>query len=377
MRRPRIPFLSLLTLLLPVALLAVVLPAAPGTAGEEPPPPTLVGVALSRSTVAVTRLASEPVIISVHLRDATGVVEASDPEIPAPWPLAVLTHTSGPATGGAPPFTARDLDLTSGTAKDGFWTATMQVPSTYEGTWQVSLVVAQNSAGSVLSVDPRTRGISRALVVHATHQPSVTFGIAPSVLVGARKTLAVKGRVVDADSGSPVRGLLLTLGGGRRENCGAFGYGGSAWTRTDSRGYYAFVGLPADEGYYCVLSTLPQRQGTLDQFRITTLLRRFGEPVLQPVVTASVAHTPVRVGESVAVEGKVAAAQPLFGPQVLLQRRTRSVWRTVDTSRVRPSGRYTVSATPPGPGNWRYRVLLPGRYTIRTAVSPVVLVGAR
>jgi hypothetical protein len=359
------------------AALAPGLVSGSPAAAAEPAPPTLVDVRLSRTTVAVRGLATVAVTVSVHLTDPSGVVESSNPEIPAPWPLVQLTKVSGPKTGGAPTYAARDLDLTSGTPQDGSWTTTIKVPSTYEGTWQVTNVTAQNKAGGTLSVDPRTKGITRTLGVTGSHQPALSFGFAPPVVVGAQRRFDVKGRAVDADTGAPVKGLVLTLGTGKQENCGAFGYGGSASTVTDAHGYYAFKALGTDEFYYCVISTVPAKRTGIDQYRTTTLLFRWANPPIQPVISAAADRTPVRVGETVAIRGSVAPLQYTSGRQILLQRLVSGTWRTVDTAVIRQSGRYTLEATPPSAGNHRYRAYTVARFFILAASSPVVLVGAR
>jgi hypothetical protein len=313
----------------------------------------------------------------VHLKDPAGVIESTNTEIPAPWPLVALQRTSGRSTSGAPATTYRDLNFTSGTPQDGIWTATVLVPSTYEGTWQVSQVVAQDEDGGSLFVDPRTVGITRTLTVTATHQPSLSLGFAPAVVVGAAKPVAVKGRAVDADTGAPIAGLLLTLGNGRQENCGAYGYGGSAWTVTDRNGYYAFRGRPSDEGYLCVISPLPQRRRTLDQYRDTTLLFRSGSPTIQPVVSAAPDRSTVTAGETVAIRGHVSPVQQMTGHQIVLQRLVGRTWRQVGSSYVRASGRYTLYATPATRGVHLYRAVTAGIANVRAGVSPTVRITAR
>jgi len=364
-----------------LALVPLLTPAGPAgsahAAAADPPPPTLVDVQLSRTAVTVSGLRTVEVTVSVHLVDPAGVAETSNPEIPAPWPLVGLTRTSGRSTSGAPQSVYRDLDLTSGTAQDGTWTAKLLVPSTYEGTWQVSYLAAQDGDGGSLFVDPRTAGITRTLTVTATHQPSLSFGFAPAVVVGAATSVAVKGRAVDADTGAPIAGLLLTLGNGRQENCGAYGYGGSAWTVTDARGYYAFGGRRPDEGYFCVISPLPQRRRTLDQYRDTTLLFRSGSPTVQPVLSAAPDRSTGTAGATVAIRGNAGPLASMTGRQILLQRLVGRTWRQVGSSYVRASGRYTLYATPPTRGVHLYRAVTTAIATLRAGVSPTVRITAR
>jgi hypothetical protein len=374
MHMPRRTATALLAL---VPLLSLAGPAV--AADGDPPPPTVVDVQLSRTAVSVRGLQGVKVTVSVHLKDPAGVVETGNPEIPAPWPLVGLERTSGGATRGAPRSTYLDLDLTSGTAQDGIWTATLLVPSTYEGTWQVSWLVAEGrdgAAGGGLYADPRTLGITRTLTVSATHQPSLSFGFAPAVVVGSGGPVAVKGRAVDADTGAPIAGLQLTLGSGRSENCGAFGYGGSAWTVTDARGYYAFRGRRPDEGYFCVISPLPQRRTALNQYRNTTLLFRTGSPTIRPVLSAAADRSTVRAGATVAIRGRAAPTASMAGRQIVLQRLVGRHWRKVGSSYVRPSGRYTLYATPPTRGVHRYRAVTAAVGTLLAGVSPTVRITA-
>ncbi len=371
MHLPRPAAAALLAL---VPLLTLTGPAA--AADGDPPPPTLVDVRLSRSAVTVSGLRGVEVTVSVHLRDPAGVVETSNPEIPAPWPLVALQRTSGRSTSGAPRALYRGLDLTSGTAQDGIWTAKVLVPSTAEGTWQVSWVVAQDGEGGTLAVDPRTAGITRTLTVTATHQPSLSFGFAPAVVVG-NGAVAVKGRAVDADTGAPIAGLLLTLGTGRRENCGAYGYGGTAWATTDRRGYYTFAARRVDELAFCVISPLPQRRRTLDPYRDTTLLFRSGSPTIRPVLSAAPDRSTVPAGETVAIRGHAAPLAQLAGAQILLQRLVGRTRRQVGSSYVRASGRWTLYATPPARGAHLYRAVTAAAGTLLAGVSPTVRITAR
>lgn len=67
-------------------------------------------------------------------------------------PYVVLTRVSGgPAvTEGA------ELALTSGTAQDGVWSATIQVPSTWNGRWEPSRLVAVDEGSGASTSTPGT-----------------------------------------------------------------------------------------------------------------------------------------------------------------------------------------------------------------------------
>jgi len=329
-------------------------------------------VTLSRSSVAVSGLNTVTVTVMVHLTDPVGVVESSASETGAPLPQVGLSRVSSPGTAGAPSQDSRDLNLASGTGRDGVWTAAIRVPSTYDGSWQVTAVWATNSQDGSLFVDPRKVGITRTLTVRGSRQPSLSLGFSPKVPVG-NQAVNIKGRAVDADTGRPLAGILLNLGAGS-ENCGVFDYGGAGSVTTNAKGYYVFRRAP-DANVFCVISTIPPKRGAIDRYSTTTLLYRSGGVLVQPTISASVDHTPIHLGETVAIRGSVAPSTFVY-PGVFLQRYSGGHWRTVGTAHVRASGRYTAYATPPTRGNHRYRVHTQAYFNRLPAYSRVVLVGA-
>jgi hypothetical protein len=382
MRRLRMRRVTVATVACVAALL---LPSPPQVYGRdaEPTAPHLVDVTLSRTSVAVARSDMVPVTVEVRLTHENGVPETADVDgLGAPWPAVVLSKVTPSTTAGAPSGTYRDLDRTSGTARDGVWSAEILVPATYHGRWQVTRVIAAGDQGLVLDVDPREIGMTRTLSVAGSHVPRLSFGFAPDPVVGNYPSVDVKGRITDSDTGAPMSGMLLTLGAYSAENCGAFGWGGSAATTTNAMGYYSFDDLAPDEGYYCVIQSAPPRATDIAQWRTTIALFRRGSPRIQPIIAARAERTPVRIGESVDVIGRVTPLHAGIcdgcGPErIFLERYVGGTWRRVESSLIRASGRYTLTATPPSVGNHRYRVFLPGRFTILPAHSRVVLIGAK
>lgn len=367
-----------------VALSAALLTTAPVIAGtgtasatvtRDAPTTTLVDVQLSRTAVRVSGLGTVRLTVSVHLTDPQGVVESINPEIPHPLPAVTLTRVSRARTGGAPTHASLDLDLTSGTPQDGVWTATTLVPSTYDGTWQVTDV--QTGVGDQdLDVDPRDIGIVRTLTVKGTHRPALTTYTDPAAVRAGRGPVAVKGRVVDADTGRPIRGVRLTLGSHDADGCGAFGYGGDAWTSTDTRGRFTFHAR-GENGGFCVISAFGRPHQLLDPYKDTTLLFARAIPDILPVVTAAADRSRVHVGETVPVRGHAAPADYMYTTRVVLQRLVGRHWRQVGTARIRSSGRYTLQATPRRHGVNRYRVVTVAVPRVRQGVSPTVSITAR
>jgi hypothetical protein len=117
----------------------------------------------------------------------------------------------------------------------------------------------------------------------------------------------------------------------------------------------------------------------------TPAICRWDAPDVKFVVGATAARTPVCTGQSVAITGNVLPAPEYdsrysYDRRIFLQRLVSGEWRTVGTSRVRQSGRYTLTATPPTVGNHRYRVYKIGSRVFSWqyigAISRTVLVGA-
>jgi len=153
-------------------------PAAPGSpvASVDTSPPRIAAVWFSRRTVAVAGLAVVPVTVSVRVTDPSGVAE--NPHSFDASPQVRL--------GPVPGFQSQlrpTLARTSGTVTDGIWSATINVPSTWNGTVRVMSVGAADVLGNVRR-DELTVARAPALRVRGTHRPalSINYSLLPDGL---------------------------------------------------------------------------------------------------------------------------------------------------------------------------------------------------
>jgi hypothetical protein len=186
-------------------------------------PPQVKDVRFSRTSVAVAGLAVVPVTVSVHLTDTSGVAEIPYDMSPSPQ----LTLSTVPGFGSR---LRPVLSRTSGTATDGTWSATVNVPSTWNGTVRITAVDAVDRAGNRLS-DELTAARSPALRVTGTHRPALTFRYALLAGGGFR----IHGRAYFTDTRRPIRRLPLATA--YDSNCD-FDGGAVNDIVTDARGYY-------------------------------------------------------------------------------------------------------------------------------------------
>ncbi|HYN96148.1 MAG TPA: hypothetical protein VES42_20070 [Pilimelia sp.] len=198
--------------------------APPAEAGPAPPnrpvpstdttPPRVEDVRFSRASVRVAGLALVPVTVSVRITDASGVDEV--PHAMTPSPSLVLSPVPGFRSLLRPVLTR-----TSGTPTNGVWSATVNVPSTWNGTVRITTVNVADRAGNVLNKE-LTGALAPALRVRGTHRPALTFRY--SLLDGGG--FRVHGRAYFTDTGRPIARLPLgaalgspcDLEGGARNN---------------------------------------------------------------------------------------------------------------------------------------------------------------
>ncbi len=195
----------------------------PALVSADKSPPQVRDVKFSRASVAVRGLAVVPVRVSMRVTDPSGVLD--NPHDMNPSPHLVL--------GAVPGFQSKlrpVLTRTSGTATDGTWSATVNVPSTWNGTVRIVSVGAMDQAGNELSTT-LSGARSPKLRVRGTHRPALTFQY--SMLAGGG--FRIHGRASFTDTGRPIgRQKLATsydsgcdFGGGARNNI-----------VTDARGNY-------------------------------------------------------------------------------------------------------------------------------------------
>ena len=357
MRRSQIvaPTVASLALLLATAVPGIA-QAHPGAAADTTPP-ALVGITFSPGSVAVAGLDLVPVIVGVHLTDESGVVRGLSFDLPTPF--VVLERGSGGDRREEP----AELTLTSGTAQDGVWSATIQVPSTWDGTWPASRVIAGDSVGNELDVDPRTLSIDSRLSVTGTHQPALTLRQRPDPVVGdAPLTLEGRAYFLDTGEGIPNQELFFGFDNQCVENEPTVN------GATDARGDYSRTFAGRDNiGLRCVGIPRPSNIANVPAF--ITAVSMF--PRVKFAVSATARSTTVPVGGRVTITGGVVPVSD--GVNVQLQRLVGTSWHTVDRSTTR-DGRFTLTDTPRSAGSHRYRVFLPNTEEDLRSVSRTIVV---
>jgi hypothetical protein len=346
---------SVRTLPLIAAAAAVVAPLMPAPAfgATDTTPPVIVSEQIvGPSSFDLTGMNVANVAVQVHLTDDTGVTSSGCPNPGDCFNGPFIRVSRGRTLLPSIDAVAYALSLTSGNDRDGEWQATVPVSAGSTGTWSV-FVAAADDAGNV-AAQPQmparysVSGHDAPTIEGLTFTPNVTATPTsqPSTVTGFVQTASTHHPLANAsvNFGSEV----FQCGNGEPANT----------TRTDATGHFRIS-----------VATMPPG-GCVDVLEaLTTAERQAGQrpahysdlPLVGEVryaLSAQVTATPIRVGQSTSVIGSV--GNNAFSPvRVLLQRWANGAWRTVGTARVRPSARYTLTATPPGPGNWRYRVVKP------------------
>jgi hypothetical protein len=200
-------------------------PPAPSDAATsaDTTPPRVEGLWFSRASVRVSGLDVVPVTVSVRLTDASGVREV--PYAMTPSPVLALSPVPGFRSRVRPV-----LSRTSGTVTDGVWSATVHVPSTWNGTVRIASVGAEDQAGNVLNRELRGAR-SPALRVTGTHRPALTFQYSLLAAGGFR----LHGRAYFTDTRRPIP--RLPLAAAYESPCDLDG-GAINNIVTDARGFY-------------------------------------------------------------------------------------------------------------------------------------------
>ncbi|WP_422743587.1 hypothetical protein ACN27B_04275 [Micromonospora sp. WMMD754] len=340
-------------LLLPGGLVAGA-PAASAAADQAPP--VLAGITVSPDAVSVSGVDLVPVTVSAHLTDETGV-EPSGEMDGSNLPAVTLLRAAG---ADATASQSAELSLTSGTPQDGVWSATIQVPSTWDGEWEVSRLVAVDSAANRLDVDPPASADTR-LAVTGTHKPAVTMRFAPDPLAGDGP-LTVEGRFYDEDTGKGIGNQPIYFG---QDNlCVESPSPPNGTTRAD--GTFSRVYPRGDDFLHCVGILRPS------DIRIATsfIVVAARHPRVRPLVSVTASSTSVAPGRKVTFTGTVKPSTP----DVVLQQLRGGTWRKVAGASVGDGGRYTLSVTPPTAGTFRYRVVAPKDDPALAGVSETVTV---
>lgn len=330
--------------------------AAPAAvAAADTAPPVLEGITVSPDAVSVAGLDLVPVTVTAHLTDETGVEVAS--EIGGGnMPFVALKRVAG----GDPSTQFAELSLTSGTPQDGRWSATIRVPSTWDGQWEVSQVVAVDPAFNKLDVDPPETP-DNTLDVTGTHLPAVTMRFVPDPLVGDGP-LTVEGRFYYEDTGEGIPNQPIFFG---HDNL-CVEYSAEPNGTTNADGAFSKV-YPKGDGYLQCVGILRPSNVAITPAFIVVASRH---PRVKPVVTATASSTTVVTGTKVTFTGTVVPG----GYNVELQELRNSTWRKIDSALINDRGAFTLDITPKAVGTHRYRVIVPNDDPELVGVSETIVV---
>lgn len=320
-------------------------PAVPAfAAAADSSPPRVQSITFDKSSVTVSGLETQQVKVSVRLTDESGVLPYSDETTFSP---ALRLTGRGDAVA---------LSLAEGTDQDGIWTGSVTVTSAWaSGTLEPVAVEAidKSETHNKLSTDPRTVIDTPSLAVSTSHRPAVELTFSPDP-VPAGKSFVEKVRAWDTTTGKAWANLPISLG----EDVGCLvneGLHANVTTKTKADGTYQRTRAA---GYRTVLHCVwvPGTAPAGSPLVVVTAVSGF--PRTSKYATSVAAAASVKAGRNVNVTGSVSPVRA--GKVVQLQRLSGKTWRTVNTAKVRTSGRYTLVATPAGKATYQYRVYVPG-----------------
>ncbi|MFK4083418.1 hypothetical protein ACI2LF_04875 [Kribbella sp. NPDC020789] len=324
---------------------------APAAQAAPDPNLTVTAARIIRTTpVAVSSLNTVPVTVEV---DAKYTWPDADPNTTL---FAILHRTGG--TGQLQYLYTMPLTKYDGTVQNGKWRGVVNVPSTANGQFTLTGVMAgQFWPGSGDMTDPTPVTDGPVLTVVGTNQPKLTARVLPDpVPFGA--DYSIRWSVINGQTGKPYGSRLkvwLPIDNGCVEQ-----FGGPV-AYTDTNGYVTKT-YDGGSGEYLNCLQIPA-QPSPSAF-LSLFINRPG------IVSATPSKTSAPVGTIVPVNGTVAGApsncsvnlQRLYGA---------TAWRTVGTAKIRQSGRFTVNAQPAYRGFIPYRVSFPACYNYKAGVSKV------
>lgn len=351
------PLLRTVAMAAVLATVGVLAAAPPAFAAADTAPPVIESVTVSPDAVAVDGLDLVPVTVAVRLTDETGVIESTD-SVMTHMPFAILSRVAG----GKALDEYVGLKLAAGTSQDGVWSGTTQVPSTFDGQWEVSKVAAGDDANNHLDADPRDTVPAATLDVTGTHLPAVTMKFAPDPLVGDGR-LTITGRFYDTDTGEGIPNQPIFFGSDNL--CVEYPAEPNGTTAED--GTYQKVLAKGDGSLKCVGILRPSGLQFAPAFIVVTS----GFPRFQPVITAQANDTEVAPGTKVTISGTVA---PREVHSVQLQQLRNGAWRTLGSALVQDGARFSFETTPATVGTHRYRVVAPNKEAELVGVSATVVV---
>lgn len=331
-------------------------PPASANAAADTSPPALTGVTASPDAVSVAGVDLVPVTVTAHLTDDTEVAAGALGQEMIRMPYLVLSRE----VGGRTATEAVELELGAGTVQDGFWTATVQVPSTWNGHWEVSEVVAVDSSWNRLAIDPRDLGTTATLDVTGAHLPAVTMQFEPDPVVGDAP-FTVRGRFYYTDTGEGIANQPIFIGEDSQCVEGAIFNARTAADGTFSRAF------PAGDPYLRCAG-IPRPSNLL--FGSSYIVYTAAFPPVRPTIAAKANPTVVRLGGKLTFSGVV---EPTSGYHAIeVQQIRNGMWRTVATGEAFDQGRFTVEVTPKSVGRLQYRVIVPNEDPELVGVSRTI-----
>jgi hypothetical protein len=321
--------------------------------------PTVSAVRVDRTTVTANGLTTAAVRFSVDLADPDGVAPGPTGECfdicGYYTPFVGLSRISG--SNGQLELAFRVVEgmtRTAGTDKAGTWTAVWPVPSTFDGTWQVSQVNARDVNGneSDWTVQSGT-AMARKVTIVGTHQPVILHRFSPDPYRRGDQ-LVQTASVADSQTGHGVGGAGVGIGSNFQ--CGADVYVG-ATTHTNSAGLasYNWGTFSGHHLLFCTTLVLPHGHTIPDPADDQLGAYYLYSPRVQMLFLRVSAAATAPHGQNVDVNGSL--WPDTIEGRVLLQRLVDGSWHTVNEGGVRESGRFTVVATPPNVGSNYYRVV--------------------
>jgi hypothetical protein len=253
-----VAFAATLAVAIPLSVRTGPAAASGVVASNDTSPPRIRAVWFSRRSVAVSGLAVVPVTVSVRVTDPSGVTE--NPNGFSASPQVILGPVPGPRSKLQPTLTR-----TSGTVTDGIWSATVNVPSTWNGTVRVISVGATDRLGNV-RYDTLSPAQAPALRVRGTHRPALTlhYSLRPD-------GLQISGRAYFTDTRRPL--ARTPLAASFELGCDIEG-GAVNNIVTNARGFYVKRWVYPDTAVGCVALIGARAPGQ----RPTVLAYRIGFP---------------------------------------------------------------------------------------------------
>ena len=329
--------------LLAASVVGLLLGGTPSAQAAPDPRLTVTDVTLNRTVVAVSGLNTNPIGVTVK-----GGYTSNEPSDQNLVLNVVLQRTGG--VGPLRYLASADLQRTAGSLDNGTWTGALNVASTANGTFKVTGVQTGPYGSNIYGtpVDP-TPFDGQTITVTGLHQPKISASVNPKVVpFGA--PFSIRWAVTDATTGKPY-GSRITVGLGVDVPCAE---GGSQLFRTGTDGIVtkAYAATDADALICLQLPGKPY------------IISGVGLFVARPgIVSAHPSKTSARVGTIVPVNGSVAGAP--YRCAVALQRLYGATqWRSVGSTTVSSTGRFTLNAQPSYQGLIPYRAYFPtcGRF---------------